>query len=263
MADFGNMLTKTQGDYTYSNQAVPFLDNHDVERFRNIQPNDAPYHAALATLLTSRGVPTVYYGTEQYLTGFDTSEQGGRKFFETATTFNEGTTAFKVIKALSALRQQNEALAFGTTSVLYSSNDVLVLQRQFFDKQVIVATNRQPAVNASVPAINTSIPVGSYPDVLTGLLSCGAASVSNVAGQNQIAGFSLSAGETCVWSYNPSLGTASPHIGDMQPFIGRAGNTARIFGTGLASTTVSFGSTAAAVVSSSDTQVTVAVPPPV
>jgi cyclomaltodextrin glucanotransferase len=261
MADFGNMLTKTQGDYTYSNQAVPFLDNHDVERFRNIQPNDAPYHAALATLLTSRGVPTVYYGTEQYLTGFDTSEQGGRKFFETATTFNEGTTAFKVIKALSALRQQNEALAFGTTSVLYSSNDVLVLQRQFFDKQVIVATNRQPAVNASVPAINTSIPVGSYPDVLTGLLSCGAASVSNVAGQNQIAGFSLSAGETCVWSYNPSLGTASPHIGDMQPFIGRAGNTARIFGTGLASTTVSFGSTAAAVVSSSDTQVTVAVPP--
>jgi glycosidase len=65
MADFGNMLTKTQGDYSYSNQAVPFLDNHDVERFRNIQPNDAPYHAALATLLTSRGVPTVYYGTEQ------------------------------------------------------------------------------------------------------------------------------------------------------------------------------------------------------
>lgn len=260
MIDFGNMLTKTQGDYSYSNQTVPFLDNHDVERFRNIQPNDAPYNAALATLLTSRGIPTIYYGTEQYITGFDTSEQGGRKFFQTASTFNEGTTAFKVIKALSVLRQQNEALAFGTTNVLYSTNDVLVFQRQFFNKQIIVATNRQPAMTASVPAIVTTFPVGTYSDMLTGLLSCGTANVSNNAGQNQISGFSLSGGETCVWSYNPSLGTTSPHIGDMQPFIGRAGNTARIFGTGLGSAAVSFGSTAATVVSTSDTQATVIVP---
>ena len=261
MSDFGSMLTKTQTDYSYSNQAVPFLDNHDVTRFRNIQPNDKPYHAAIATLLTSRGMPAIYYGTEQYVTGVDTSDTGGRRFFQTTTTTNETTTAFKIIKALSDLRQQNDALAFGTTSILYSSDDVLVFQRQFYDKQVIVAANRQPAVNFTVPALNTSLPTGTYPDVLTGLLSCGSATVSTVGGQNQIASFSLVGGQTCVWSYNPSLGTTTPRIGDTLPTTGRVGNTAYIYGRGLGGTiTVSFGSQLATVVSNADDKITLTVP---
>jgi len=261
MSDFGSMLTKTQTDYSYSNQAVPFLDNHDVTRFRNIQPNDKPYHAAIATLLTSRGMPAIYYGTEQYVTGVDTSDTGGRRFFQTTTTTNETTTAFKIIKALSDLRQQNDALAFGTTSILYSSDDVLVFQRQFYDKQVIVAANRQPAANFTVPALNTSLPTGTYPDVLTGLLSCGSATVSTVGGQNQIASFSLVGGQTCVWSYNPSLGTTTPRIGDTLPTTGRVGNTAYIYGRGLGGTiTVSFGSQLATVVSNADDKITLTVP---
>jgi glycosidase len=261
MSDFGNMLVQTQSDYSYSNQAVPFLDNHDVTRFRNIQPNDKPYHAAIATLLASRGMPAIYYGTEQYVTGVDNSDTGGRRYFQTTTTTNETTTAFKIIQALSALRTQNDAIAFGNTSVLYSSDNVLVFQRQFYDKQVIIATNRQPAVNYTVPALNTSLPTGTYADVLNGLLSCGTATVTNVGGQNRISSFSLVGGETCVWSYNPSLGTATPRIGDMMPTTGRAANTAYIYGRGLGGTiTVSFGSTPATIVSNADDKITLTVP---
>lgn len=261
MADFGNMLVQTQTDYSYSNQAVPFLDNHDVTRFRNIQPNDKPYHAALATLLTSRGIPAIYYGTEQYVTGVDTSDTGGRRYFQTTTTADETTTAFKIVTALSALRQANDAIPFGTTSVLYSNNDVLVFLRQFYDKQVVVATNRQPSVAYTVPAINTSLPAGTYADSLNGLLSCGSATVTTVSGQNKISSFTLAGGQTCVWSYNPSLGTTVPRIGDMMPTTGRAGNTAYIFGRGLGGTvTVKFGTTAATVVSNSDTQIKLTVP---
>lgn len=45
MKDFGEMMIKTSNDYIYENQAVTFIDNHDVTRFRYIQPNDKPYHA--------------------------------------------------------------------------------------------------------------------------------------------------------------------------------------------------------------------------
>ena len=54
----------TQEDYDYENQTVTFLDNHDVSRFGYTQRSQKTYNAALATLLTSRGIPNIYYGTE-------------------------------------------------------------------------------------------------------------------------------------------------------------------------------------------------------
>ncbi|QGG56752.1 alpha-amylase family glycosyl hydrolase [Paenibacillus sp. B01] len=261
MSSFGNMLLTTSADYTYENQAVTFLDNHDVTRFRYIQPNDKPYHAALATLMTSRGTPNIYYGTEQYLSSADSSDIAGRVFMEKAASFNQNSTAYKVIKSLSALRQSNEAVAYGTTSVLYSTNDVLVYQRQFYDKQVVVAVNRQPNSSFVVPAINTTLPAGTYADTLGGLLSGASASVTNVSGQNKIASFTLAGGQVNVWSYNPSLGTTVPRIGDVVSTSGRPGNTVYIYGTGLGgSPVVKFGATTATVVSSSDTFIEAVVP---
>jgi glycosidase len=67
MSDFANMLEYTQNGYEYANQTVTFLDNHDVARFGHIQQNEKPYDAALAVLLTSRGTPNIYYGTEQHV----------------------------------------------------------------------------------------------------------------------------------------------------------------------------------------------------
>ena len=80
MADFGNMLMYTQDDYEYENQTVTFLDNHDVSRFGYLQRNEKTYNAVLATLLTSRGIPNIYYGTEQYVVPADGSDVSGRIF---------------------------------------------------------------------------------------------------------------------------------------------------------------------------------------
>jgi glycosidase len=261
MSAFGSMMTATANDYIYEHQAVTFLDNHDVTRFRFIQPNNKPYHAALATLMTSRGTPNIYYGTEQYMSSANASDIAGRGFMETDVPFNTGSTAYQVIDRLAALRQSNDALAYGTTEILHSTNDVLVYKRQFYDKQVIVAVNRQPDVSASVPALNTSMPTGTYNDVLNGLLFCASNTVTNVSGQNKIGSFTLSGGEVCVWSYNPSLGTTIPRIGDVVSTIGRPGNTVYIHGTGLGGTiTVRFDTTNATVVSNSDTKITATVP---
>lgn len=90
MTDFANMLEYTDDDYTYENQFVTFIDNHDVTRFRYVQSNDKPFHAAIAALLTCRGTPNIYYGTEQYLSAPDSG--AGRIYMGAVSDF-ESTTA--------------------------------------------------------------------------------------------------------------------------------------------------------------------------
>jgi len=47
-----------------------FIDNHDVERFLSFANGDTvALKAALTFCLTSRGIPMVYYGTEQFYSG--------------------------------------------------------------------------------------------------------------------------------------------------------------------------------------------------
>ena len=258
MAQFGAMLTQTSTDYIYENQAITFLDNHDVTRFRYIQPNDKPFHAAIATLMTARGTPNIYYGTEQYMSSADASDIAGRGFMQVAAPgFSQTTTAYLTIKKLAALRAANDALAYGQTTILFSNNDVLVFSRKFYDKQVIVAVNRQPAVNYQVPALATSLPNGTYTDQLTGTLMGQSVTVSG----GQIPSFQLLGGQVNVWSHNPSLGTTIPRIGDVVSTSGRAGNTVYIYGTGLGGTpTVKFGTATATVVSATDTKIEATVP---
>ena len=258
MAQFGAMLTQTSTDYIYESQAITFLDNHDVTRFRYIQPNDKPFHAAIATLMTARGTPNIYYGTEQYMSSANSSDIAGRGFMQVAApAFSQTTAAYTTIKKLAALRASNDALAYGETSILYSNNDVLVFSRKFYDKQVVVAVNRQPAVSYTVPALVTSLPAGTYTDQLTGTLL----GASNTVASGQLASFTLSGGEVDVWSYNPSLGTTIPRIGDVVSTAGRAGNRVYIYGTGLGGTpTVKFGTTTATVVSAGDTAIEATVP---
>ena len=258
MTQFGSMLTQTAVDYIYENQAVTFLDNHDVTRFRFIQPNDKPFHAAIATMMTARGTPNIYYGTEQYMSSVNASDIAGRGFMQVAApAFSQATTAYTTIKKLAALRASNEALAYGQTSVLFSNNDVLVFSRKFYSKEVIVAVNRQPNVSYTVPALATTLPAGSYADVLTGTLF----GASNTVSGGQLASFALSGGEVSVWSYNPSLGTTIPRIGDVISTSGRAGNAVYIYGTGLGGTPgVKFGTATAAVITASDTMIEATVP---
>lgn len=257
MSDFGQMLVKTSADYTAENQAVTFIDNHDVSRFRYIQPNVKPYHASLAVLLTSRGIPNLYYGTEQYLNPGHGISDAGRLFMQTAAPgFSEKTTAYRPTGKLSALRQSNDALAYGTTDILFSNDDALVYKRQFFDKQVIVAVNRQPDRSVSVPALTAALPAGSYADALDGLLYGRTMTVVDQNAERQIPAFTLAGGEVSVWSHNPPADPGEPLIGDVGSTLGRPGNTVYIYGTGLSDrAAVAFGAEQAEVVSAQDNRI--------
>lgn len=260
MSDFANMLVYTQEDYDYENQTVTFLDNHDVTRFGYIQQNAKPYNAALAVLLTSRGIPNIYYGTEQYVLPEDGSDVAGRIFMQTECSFDTSTTAYSLIKELSDLRQENEAIAYGTTTILYSDDNVAVYERQFYDNIVVVAVNRQPDRAYTVPSVETALSAGTYSDYLNGMLYGGSINVSLSGNKTMLDSFELSGGEVCVWSYNANEAT-TPQIGDVISTMGRAGNTVYIYGDGLdGDVTVKFGEVEATVISAEKNRIETTVP---
>jgi len=72
-------------DFLYSDPMlnVIFLDNHDTERYLSLVGEDrAKLKMALSYLLTIRGIPQVYYGTEILMSGFkDPGDANVRKDF--------------------------------------------------------------------------------------------------------------------------------------------------------------------------------------
>lgn len=72
-------------DFLYSDPMlnVVFLDNHDTERYLSLVGEDrSKLKMALAFLLTMRGIPQVYYGTEILMSGFkDPGDANVRKDF--------------------------------------------------------------------------------------------------------------------------------------------------------------------------------------
>lgn len=260
MADFGDMLMYTQDDYEYENQTVTFLDNHDVSRFGYLQRNEKPYNAALATLLTSRGIPNIYYGTEQYVVPADGSDVSGRIFMQTDSEFNTQTTAYQLIGDLSELRQSNDAIAYGTTVIRYSDDNVLVFERQFYDDVVLVAVNRQPDQSYAIGPVETNLPAGNYNDYLGGLLYGFNTVVTAGEGINHTSSFTLPGGAVCVWEYKAPA-PSTPQIGDVMSTMGRVGNKVYIYGDGLnGDVSVKFGDVEAVVESNSANQIVTKVP---
>ena len=76
-----------------------------MARFLSINNNNNRLHEAMAFTLTSRGIPCIYYGTEQYLHN-DTS--GGTDPFNRPmmTNFSTSTTAYQLVNKLDAATQQ-------------------------------------------------------------------------------------------------------------------------------------------------------------
>lgn len=260
MSDFAKMLQYTQKDYSYENQAVTFLDNHDVTRFGYLQQNHKVYDAALAVLMTSRGIPNIYYGTEQYVKPADGSDVAGRVFMQTDCKFDQNTSAYKVIKKLSDLRKESNAIAYGETNVLYSDKDVVVYERQFYDDVVVVAVNRQPDKTASVPEIVTNLATGNYSDYLDGALLGGSNEVKSNGKNNTLNGFELLGGEVSIWT-NKADKSSSPRIGDVVSTMGSAGNKVYISGQGFSKdVTVKFGKVNAKIEKVSDTEIVTRVP---
>jgi alpha-amylase len=109
-----------------------FLDNHDNPRFLYVRNDQVAYKAALTFMLFTRGIPIVYYGTEQ---GFDGGNDPYCREPLWPSGYNTQTDLFLHIQTVIAARKQHQIWTLDQTQ-RYSDDTFYAFSRG----QVLVAT---------------------------------------------------------------------------------------------------------------------------
>lgn len=260
-SEIDGVLNAEAANFTWDEDLVTFIDNHDMTRFLSLLNNNTRLHQALAFILTQRGIPCIYYGTEQYLHN-DTSGGGDPYNRPMMNAFSTSTTAYTLTNRLSTLRRNNTAVPYGSHQQRWMSNDVYIYERKFYGNVVLVAINKGASAT-NITGLNTSLPAGSYSDHLTALLSGTSISVTaGSGGNNPVTAFNLPANSVSVWQFTESGG--APQVGSIGPTVAQPGVKVTIGGKNFGSTqgtgSVKFGTTNATVQSWSSTKIVVTVP---
>ena len=174
-------------DLVYANpmNLLIFLDNHDTSRFcKNEEDakNIVRYKQAITYLLTTRGIPQIYYGTE-ILMAADKSEgdgclrrdfPGGWKGDKVNCFTAEGRTdlqneAFDYTRKLLNFRKNNEAICKGTMKHFSICKGVYVYERKYNDKSVVVFMNgTDEKQTLSLVPYREILPSSSVTDFISG-----------------------------------------------------------------------------------------------
>lgn len=146
-------------DLVYANPMglLTFLDNHDTSRFASDKDkanNLTRYKQALAFMLTTRGIPQIYYGTEILMNGNKGNGDGAlRRDFpggwqeDKVNAFSEeGRTAlqneaFNYTRKLLQWRKSNQAVTKGYMKHFSIRQGVYVYQREYNGQSVVVFMN--------------------------------------------------------------------------------------------------------------------------
>lgn len=131
-------------DFLYKNPSTNciFLDNHDMSRFYSMVGEDFDkYKMGMALLLTMRGIPQMYYGTEILMKNFSNPDglvrsdfPGGwdgdkkDKFIADGRT-NKENEAFNFVKTLANYRKNSPALQSGKLMQFVPEDDIYVYFR--------------------------------------------------------------------------------------------------------------------------------------
>ncbi|MCX5784707.1 MAG: alpha-amylase family glycosyl hydrolase [Elusimicrobia bacterium] len=145
-------------------ELVTFVDNHDMPRFLSVGGTPERLRLALGLIMTCRGTPCIYYGTEQYLHN-DTNGGADPYNRPMMERWDATTPAFKLIKALAQVRKENLAVQRGSQRVKSASENIYAYTRVYLDNCCLAVFNKGPA--SEVTLENIELPDGVYTDVLT------------------------------------------------------------------------------------------------
>lgn len=135
---------------------VIFLDNHDLERFSNRVKNDFDlFKMGYAYLMTTRGIPQVYYGTELFLGntsaggwakqradmigGWDSDE---RSVFKEQERTEQENKAYNFVKKITNWRKEAVAIHQGRLTHFVPEDNIYVFFRYTEEEAVMVIMNR-------------------------------------------------------------------------------------------------------------------------
>ncbi|MEA5427356.1 alpha-amylase family glycosyl hydrolase [Arcicella lustrica] len=142
--------------YEDANLNMTFLDNHDMDRFYSVIGEDFnKYKLGVGFLLTTRGVPHLYYGTENLTKNFKNPSdaevrkdfEGGwaddkvNKFLASGRTEKENE-AFDFVKKLANYRKTSEAITTGKLTQFLPQDGIYVYFR-YTDSQTVMVIMSQ------------------------------------------------------------------------------------------------------------------------
>lgn len=151
-------------DFLYANpmNILIFPDNHDVTRFmKSKEMAIGRYKLAMAFLLTTRGIPQIYYGTEILMDGDDSKGHGvlrqefpggwpdhKRSAFTAEGRLKKENEAWDYLSKLLNWRKTSSAIHNGKLTHFIPENDIYVYFRHNNDQTVMVVLHNgyQPKV---------------------------------------------------------------------------------------------------------------------
>lgn len=143
-------------DFMYQDPTrnVVMLDNHDMSRFYSVVNEDFDrYKAGMAILLTTRGIPQMYYGDEILMSGYDNPDglvrsdfPGGWKGdkddkFTANGRSKKENEAFNYVRTLANYRKNTPALQTGKLMQFIPEQGVYVYFRYDAKKTVMIIYN--------------------------------------------------------------------------------------------------------------------------
>ncbi len=163
--------------YPNPNNLLVFGDNHDTDRFfTRMGQSQANLKLALALILTTRGIPKIYTGTELLKTAYEhdghgrmrSDFPGGWPGDPTNAFTREGRTedqneVFDYIKTLVQFRNNTPALHFGKLKHYLPQNNVYVYARYNDNQRILVVLNNNETA--------TQLDIRRFDEVLKGAKS--------------------------------------------------------------------------------------------
>ena len=157
-------------DPAAQNQLVTFLDNHDQRRFLSVKGATMDrLKVALTFLYTTRGIPCLYYGTEQAFNGskdpWDREDMFAGQFEwgpSRGDNFNVTHPLFQWVAKLNNLRRLYPALETGAQSNLWSDTNgpgLFAFTRRLGTQEVFVVFNTANT-NETLPPCPVNYPRG-------------------------------------------------------------------------------------------------------
>jgi glycosidase len=159
-------------DYLYSQpmRNVNFLDNHDLSRFFSVVGEDErKFKMGMALLMTLRGIPSMYYGTEILMKGFSNPDglvrsdfEGGWKadnqdrFTEIGRNDAENR-AFNFVRKLANWRKLTTAVQNGKTIQFIPEQGMYVFFRYDSRSKIMVVINTEKKLKLKDPLVYDEI----------------------------------------------------------------------------------------------------------
>ena len=164
--------------FTNPNNLITFADNHDIERIMYVAKSDtSKFKLALTFLLTTRGIPQIYYGTEIGMVGGKSHGElraefpGGFPDHKRSAFNSEGRTQlenniYTFIKNLIDLRKEHAAFSNGSL-IQFPPKDELYLYFRIdnYEKLLVVINNNDDEKKIDLDSFRKII--GNDPDTIT------------------------------------------------------------------------------------------------